>query len=72
APTPSKRAWGQDVLWPAVGSPGVLPLKAFPNARFKLIPSIVDGPYVLRLTVPPTPCLLGMRYVGCTFACVRV
>ncbi|GMF11267.1 unnamed protein product [Phytophthora lilii] len=32
---------------------------AFRNARFKLIPTIVDGPWVIRKTVGTTPCIIG-------------
>ncbi|KAG7390587.1 hypothetical protein PHYPSEUDO_007527 [Phytophthora pseudosyringae] len=32
---------------------------AFRNSRFKLIPTIVDGPWVIRKSVGSTPCIIG-------------
>lgn len=41
-----------DVTWPDEGtSEGFLGRDAFQNMRFKLIPYIVEGPWVLQMTV---------------------
>eukprot|EP00644_Phytophthora_capsici_P000976 jgi/Phyca11/121158/e_gw1.43.63.1 len=32
---------------------------AFRSSRFKLIPTIVDGPWVIRKSVGSTPCIIG-------------
>ncbi len=34
---------------------------AFQNARFKLIPAIVDGPWLVRTAVPNRPALTGNK-----------
>jgi len=40
---------------------GVSPLHHFRNQRFKLLPRIVDGPWVVKTTVPAKPALLGQK-----------
>lgn len=50
-------------MWPAPGEPGVLPRDAFQNQRFKLVPQLVEAPYILMAAVSSTPCLLGLRIV---------
>ncbi|CAM9269723.1 unnamed protein product [Phaeothamnion confervicola] len=41
--------------------PGVLPPEDFRNERFKLIPRIVEGPFVVRGAVGRKPALLGRK-----------
>jgi hypothetical protein len=43
------------------GSGGVFPLTDFKNKRFKLIPSIVDGPSMIRWAVGNKPTILGQK-----------
>jgi hypothetical protein len=38
-------------VWPEVGEPGILDRKSFQNLRFKLIPNIVEGPWVVQIAV---------------------
>lgn len=43
-----------DVVWPdlSTGShPGVLPRDCFQNKRFKLIPAMVEAPWVVQMAV---------------------
>ena len=37
------------------------PAEDFRNQRFKLVPRIVDGPWVVKSTVPAKPALLGQK-----------
>jgi hypothetical protein len=49
-----KNGWyksGGDIKWQEPTAEGVLPLTDFRNKRFKLIPSIVDGPWVVKMAV---------------------
>lgn len=55
----TKKKWGTDIVWPAEGEPGVLSKKSFQNQRFKLVPQMVEAPWVLQAAVSSTPCLLG-------------
>ena len=42
-----------DIVWPSVGpdEPGVLDKKGFQNLRFKLIPNMVEAPWVVQMAV---------------------
>lgn len=40
---------------------GALPLKDFRNKRFKLVPLITDGPWVVRTAVRSQPAILGQK-----------
>ncbi|CAN0343527.1 unnamed protein product [Ascophyllum nodosum] len=40
---------------------GLLPLDDFRNQRFKLIPTVVEGPYIVRKAVGNKPALLGRK-----------
>lgn len=42
-----------DIIWPEPGpqNPGILDRKSFQNSRFKLIPNIVEGPWVIQMAV---------------------
>jgi hypothetical protein len=42
-----------DVVWPdmSVPQPGVLARDSFQNKRFKLIPSMVEAPWVVQMAV---------------------
>jgi hypothetical protein len=40
---------------------GTLPPDDFRNQRFKLIPRIVDGPWVVKASIPQKPALLGQK-----------
>jgi hypothetical protein len=59
---PSK-SWGADIAWGTVGEPGILDRKAFQNLRYKLIPQMLDAPWVIQMAVSSTPCLLGTKIV---------
>lgn len=52
-----------DIAWAKVGEPGVLERKGFQNMRFKLIPQMLEAPWVLQMAVASTPCLLGTKIV---------
>ena len=41
----------RDVTWPSFSDRGVLPPTAFQNERFKLIPNIPEGPWVVKSAV---------------------
>ncbi|CAM9581770.1 unnamed protein product [Discosporangium mesarthrocarpum] len=43
------------------GEKGLLPVEDFRNQRFKLIPSIVEGPFMVRRAVGNKPALLGRK-----------
>mmetsp|Transcript_4835 Transcript_4835/g.6750 ORF Transcript_4835/g.6750 Transcript_4835/m.6750 type:complete len:344 (-) Transcript_4835:137-1168(-) len=65
---PIDRTWADsitDIIWPDPGpqNPGILDRKSFQNMRFKLIPNIVEGPWVIQMAVGSTPCLLGQKVV---------
>jgi hypothetical protein len=40
-----------DVTFASPYEPGALPLDSFQNKRFKLIPMIVDGPWMVKMAV---------------------
>jgi hypothetical protein len=40
---------------------GALPAKDYRNLRFKLVPSIVEGPWMVRTAVPCKPVILGKQ-----------
>lgn len=64
-----RRLWKQsddkpgfsDITWPKESEPGSFPLSFFPNKRFKLIPSVIGGPWVVQMAVKSTPVLLGTK-----------
>jgi hypothetical protein len=51
----------RDVTWPTASDVGTLPPTDFRNARFKLVPSISEGPWVAKSAVGSTPTLLGKK-----------
>lgn len=52
-----------DISWPDPHEPGALPQSDFRNARWKLIPSVTEGPWVVRTAVRSQPALLGRKVV---------
>lgn len=52
-----------DIRWPDPHEPGALPQTDFRNLRFKLIPSIAEGPWVVKAAVRSQPALLGRKVV---------
>ena len=52
-----------DITWPTAQDKGALPPTDFRNERFKLIPSITIGPWVVKVAVGATPALLGRKVV---------
>ncbi len=65
AAAPAKgSAWlPADITWPTAYDPGALPPTDYRNERFKLIPSITEGPWVVRAAVRATPAMLGKKVV---------
>ena len=53
----------RDVTWPSPSDRGVLPPTDFRNERFKLIPNIPEGPWVVKSAVGSTPVMLGKKVV---------
>jgi hypothetical protein len=49
------------VVWPDLNEPGVLSRKSFQNLRFKLIPQMLQAPWIVQAAVGSTPCLLGQK-----------
>lgn len=52
-----------DIRWPDPHEPGALPQSDFRNQRFKLIPSVTEGPWVVKAAVRSQPALLGRKVV---------
>jgi len=52
-----------DITWPTAYDKGALPPSDYRNERFKLIPSITLGPWVVKAAVGATPALLGRKVV---------
>lgn len=52
-----------DITWAGPESPGVYIKDDFRNARFKLIPNITDGPWVVKAAVRSKPALIGRKVV---------
>jgi hypothetical protein len=52
-----------DITWPTAHDKGALPPSDFRNERFKLIPSITIGPWIVKAAVGSTPALLGRKVV---------
>jgi hypothetical protein len=52
-----------DITWPEASEPGALPPSDFRNMRFKLIPSVTEGPWVVKAAVRSQPALLGRKVV---------
>jgi hypothetical protein len=40
-----------DITWPTPDEAGALPMDDYRNQRFKLIPVITDGPWVVKMAV---------------------
>ena len=64
-PAPTTGGWKMpvDITWPTAADAGTLPQSDYRNERFKLIPSITVGPWVVRAAVRATPALLGKKVV---------
>lgn len=52
-----------DITWPEPYDTGVFPPLDVRNRRFKLIPRIVDGPWIVRTAVRSQPAILGHKVV---------
>jgi hypothetical protein len=52
-----------DITWPDPHEVGVFPPLDVRNRRFKLIPRIVDGPWIVRTAVRSQPAILGHKVV---------
>jgi len=52
-----------DITWSGPESPGVYTREDIRNARFKLIPNITDGPWVVKAAVRSKPALIGRKVV---------
>jgi hypothetical protein len=52
-----------DITWPDPHEAGVFPPLDIRNRRFKLIPRIVDGPWIVRTAVRSQPAILGHKVV---------
>ena len=51
-----------DITWGAKEEPGVFPLTDFKNQRFKLVPTVTEGNWLVRASVPSAkPALLGQK-----------
>jgi hypothetical protein len=59
--------WGlklpSDITWADGTGPGEFPLSDFRNSRLKLIPTVTEGPWVVRSAVRPKPVILGRKVV---------
>lgn len=53
----------RDITWPDPTEPGAFPPDDFRNKRFKLIPVITEGPWVVQAAVRSKPALLGQKVV---------
>ena len=64
-PVASSSGWKipSDITWPTAYDKGSLPSSDYRNERFKLIPSITVGPWVVKAAVGATPVLLGKKVV---------
>lgn len=62
SPGSSWSSWISDVTWAQKDDLGVYPLSDFRNKRFKVIPRLVEGPWVAQTVMPSNiPCLLGQK-----------
>lgn len=61
----SKGGWKMpsDIKWADPYEKGVYPPEDIRNKRFKLTPLVVDGPWVVKATVPTQPAILGQKVV---------
>jgi hypothetical protein len=51
-----------DITWGAKEEPGVFPRNDFKNQRFKLVPTVTEGNWLVRASVPSAkPALLGQK-----------
>jgi hypothetical protein len=57
----TNRGMPSDITWPSPYEPGALPITDFRNKRFKLIPCVIEGPWVVQMAVRATPVLLGQK-----------
>lgn len=59
-----KSSWfGSDITWEDPRETGVYPPSDFKNQRFKLSCNILEGPWVVRSSVPNVPVMLGQKVV---------
>lgn len=61
----------RDVTWPSFTDRGVLPPTAFQNERFKLIPNIPEGPWVVKSAVGKHQSQFYSLFILLTFTIVR-
>lgn len=52
-----------DITWPTPYDAGCYPQSDFRNKRFKLIPQMTEGPWVVLAAVRSKPALLGQKVV---------
>lgn len=57
-----------DTTWPDGSGPGEYPQSDFRNMRLKLIPTVTEGPWVVKAAVRPKPAMLGRKVVQRYFA----
>lgn len=62
---PDKSSWNMpsDITWAGPFEPGAFPPNDFKNQRFKLIPTMTRGPWVVLAAVRNKPTLLGQKVV---------
>ena len=64
---PPKRTWKNvipsDITWSDRSSPGVYAPTDFRNQRTKIIPKVIDAPWVVTAAVRPAPVLMGLKVV---------
>jgi hypothetical protein len=61
---PKSSSWfGSDITWEDPRESGVYPPTDFKNQRFKLSCKILEGPWVVRTSVPNVPVMLGQKVV---------
>jgi hypothetical protein len=64
--TKAKTSWlPSDITWPNPDNPdaGTFPQEDFRNQRFKLFPTITEGPWVVTTAVRSCPAMLGQKVV---------
>ena len=55
-----------DITWGAKEEPGMFPLTDFKKQRFKLVPTVTEGNWLVRASVPSAkPALLGQKVQQC-------
>lgn len=64
---PPKRTWKNvipsDITWSDATSPGVYTPLDFRNLRTKIIPNVINAPWVVTAAVRPAPVLMGLKVV---------